>query len=478
MRRVMVVALLAACGDNLHGAPVDAPPDAPSSDRFATGHRILDHSAGVGGITSDGFVAYYDFDDAGHGVAKVQPIAGGAETVIATSVGTGKQDVRFEIWGDLVFAWTDRGNRVSTLTLWSAATGPIARGDNIRPGRAAATSDGHILYERDVTATTANLAIGTIAGPDTMVGVANSADADCWQDTDFARVADRMLVRFCPDGATAFTLRSVAATGAMQDLSIDATEASYTDARAVWLESSGTLAATADGVTVAKLTTVASDFTTTNDGIFAAFTTANGTIFGMPTDNTEAPRVMVAPGSAVQLGALSPDGQSVLYATQSVMRDPNDVAPYTDVVAAVPLAEPYPLVSGTTSCTDCLYDSFTADGHYALVIDPIDNSEQVDREGPIEVYALADGRQVTSFGSLIYTAIGLPDDRFAFIDAVRSDVATTGWYYGMTLRSIDSTADVIAHGAEDFAFDHDLTTVVLSFDGADSLSGLWVVSLQ
>lgn len=52
---------------------------------------------------------------------------GGEPTTIATSAGTGKQDIRFEVWGDTVLAWTDRGNRTSTLTVWSAASGSAGR---------------------------------------------------------------------------------------------------------------------------------------------------------------------------------------------------------------------------------------------------------------------------------------------------------------------------------------------------------------
>ena len=207
--------------------------------------------------------------------------------------------------------------------------------------------------------------------------------------------------------------------------------------------------------------------------------TANGTIFGIPTDNAYAEHVLVAPGQATQLGALSPDGQTVLYASKIEDRGGTNVATYTDVQAGNPLADTLPLIPGTTSCAGCLFDSFTSDGHYALVIDPIDNTEAVDREGPVSVYSLRDGHLVTTFGSLIYTAIGLGDDRFAFIDAVRSDTLITGWSYGMTLRAIDDASpNVVARNAEDFAFDRDRNNVVLSFDGTDAYAGLWVVPLH
>jgi hypothetical protein len=99
----------------------------------------------IGGVTNDGDVAFADSNADGHSVAKVIPVAGGPETVIATSVGTGKPDVRWEIRGGVVFAWTDRQNGAGTLTIWSAATGVVPRGSDVRPGRAGATADGSLI---------------------------------------------------------------------------------------------------------------------------------------------------------------------------------------------------------------------------------------------------------------------------------------------------------------------------------------------
>jgi hypothetical protein len=105
--------------------------------------------------------------------------------------------------------WTDRGNRVATLTIWSRNTGVVSIGSNVRPGRAAATPDGRfVMYERDITATTANVALGPIPGMQAVVAGANSADSTCWQTTDLVSVGGRLLVRFCPGTSTTFTLRS------------------------------------------------------------------------------------------------------------------------------------------------------------------------------------------------------------------------------------------------------------------------------
>ena len=484
----LAVVALSACGDNSL-APVDAPgPDAPAPTRIATGRRLIDHAAVVGGITSDGFVVFSDVDPAGHSVAKVIPIDGGPETVIATSAGTGKADIRFEIRGSVVFAWTDRGNRVATLTILSQATGVMPRGGNTRPGRAAASADGRMIaYERDVTATTVNLVVGPTGGPDAVVAAANAEDGTCWQNTDIASIGSaspRLLARYCPAGSTAFTLRSIAPDGATQDLSLAAETAWFSATRAIWREAGGVLATTQDGVTAQKLATNATDFVVSRDQAKLAFLTPEGAIFGLPTDRNTTPQVLVPAPEAQQLGALSPDGQTVLYASQTEDRGQNTIAPYTDVRASIPLDAPRVLIPGTTSCPSCLFDSFTPDGRYALVLDPIDNTQTADGAGPIKVFSLADGKAITSFGSDIYTAIALGGtglaSRFLFVDAVRDPKLATGWVYGMTARPIDPAASPIniARGAENFALDRVHARGVVSFNGDDEVAGLWVISLE
>src|SRR5262245_36183029 len=130
MRSSLVLALaFVACGDNSEIAP-----DANAPARVATGTHLVARHAVVGGITADGYIAFYDFDEQGHAVAKVIPISGGDEIELARSDGTGKVDVRFEIRGGVVFAWTDRGNRVANLTIWSKGSGVIPVGAGVRPG--------------------------------------------------------------------------------------------------------------------------------------------------------------------------------------------------------------------------------------------------------------------------------------------------------------------------------------------------------
>jgi hypothetical protein len=468
---------------------VDAPPAAPV--RIATGRHLIDHAAVVGGITSDGYVVFSDVNADGHSVAKVMPIDGGPETVIATSSGTGKSDLRFEIRGGVVFAWADRGNRVATLSVWSQATGVVPRGMNTRPGRAAATADGRmVMYERDVTDTTVNLVAGPVGGPDMVIASANSEDSDCWRNTDIASigtVTPRLLARYCPAGATAFTLRSLSSDGAMHDLSTTAEVAAYGTTRTIWRETGGALQATEDGLTAEPLATNATDFVVSRDLATLAYLTSDGAIYGLPTDRSVAQHMLVAAPNAKQLGALSPDGQTVLYASKTEDRGKDNLAPYTDVCASAPQGAPQVLIPGTTSCPSCLFDSFTPDGRYALALDPIDNSQAADGSGTIKVFSLADGQAVTSFGTNIYTAIAMgssgssgTESRFLFIDAVRDATLSTGWVYGMTARALsaDAPATDVARGAENFALDRAHARGVVSFNGTDEVAGLWVISLQ
>lgn len=482
--RVAAVAALAACGSS---PPPPPAPDAAIPSRVATGRRLVDHAAIVGGLTSDRYVVYSDVNADGHSVAKAMSLDGGLEAVIATSSGTGKSDLRFEIRGRVVFVWSDRGNRMSTLTVWSAATGPIPRGSGVRPGRAAASADGTaIAYEKDITTTTASLVAGPLAGPDTVISTANAEDATCWRDTDLASLGARLLVRYCPVGATAFTLRGLAPGGAMTDLTLDAADARFGVDRIVWRETGGALAATTDGAAVTRLATGASAFTATRDLAAAAFLTSDGAIQAVPTDGSQAARVLVPAGEARQLGALSPDGQTVLYATQIEDRGPGHVAPYTDVRASMPSGAPRTLAPGTTSCPGCLSDPFTPDGRIALVIDPIDNTPALDGAGTIRVLALADGAEVASFGSTIYNAYAIAgtgagaESRFVFAEAVKDESLVTGWIYGLTARALGSKAEAttLAAGAEDFVIDRASATAVVSFNGDDDISGIWITPLR
>jgi hypothetical protein len=469
----VLIALLAGCGDN-----IKIKPDA-SNGRITTGTHLIQRPSVVGGVTTSGDLAFYDYDADGHSVAKVIPLAGGDETTIATSMGTGKPDIRFAVAGDVVFAWTDRGNRIATLTMWSRSAGVVSIGANVRPGRAAATVDGSsIVYERDVTATTVNVAVGPLAGAQAIVESSNSADSTCWQTTDLASVGNRLLVRACPASSTAFTLRSYSPDGsASATLSTSTTTAWYGRDRVVFLDGTGTVASTlGDGTGSATLATGAAELAVSDDGA-SVFTRGNdGSISSIASDGSGAARPLVSSGAMV-LGAVAPDRTTALYATTLDDRGTGYVQPYTDVKTTSGLT----LVPGATSCPRCLADSFTSDSHYALVIDPIDNSQAVDGEGPIHVFDLATGASVTSFGSLIFDAISIDGSRFLFLDAVRDSTQVTGWLYGLTSRGVlaDDAATVIATGVETLAIDDARTTVVYSLSASDSddAAGIWVAAL-
>ena len=486
MTRTWLLLACVGCRSNPATGPdaggVDAPPDAGMIPQAATGTQIVNHGAFVGGITSDGYVAYYDFDADGHSVAKVVSAAGGPEVVIATSTGTGKQDVRFEIAGKLVFAWTDRGNRVADLTVWSLATGAVSIGGGIRPGRAAATPDGaSIIYETNITTTTVDVAGGLIAGTKTTLVTANSQDNDCWRDTDLVAAGDRLLVRFCPAGATNWSLRSFAGdgTGAVE-LSTTANTATY-DTRAVWLDGTGALrSALPDGTGAVDLATGIAEVKLAADHATLAARSATGAILVMPIDGSAQPTTYVASG-AMMLGNVSPDASTVLYATVLDSRpgeSPAPVQPYTDVRAATATGSTT-LVTAATSCPACLASSFTPDGKDALVLDPIDNSPTAQGEGPMRVVSLATGQTDAMFGTVVYDAFPLAGStRMVFLDAMPDSSLFTGWAYGLSTRDpIAGNVMQLSAGAENFAIDDAFTIEVTSFSTGD-LAGLWVAPLQ
>jgi hypothetical protein len=466
----MVVVLGACHGDDHIPPPM---PDA-GTQRVAVGTQVVDHAAYVGGITVDGDVIFYDTNADGHTVAKAVPLAGGDVVTIATSAGTGKADVRFEIDGHVVFAWTDRGNRVANLTIWSRATGTIAIGPNVRPGRAAATSDGaYVLYERDVTANTVSVVGGPIAGTHALLATANSLDSSCWQNTDLAASGDRLVARYCPDPATAFTLATFAANGQVATLASDVPGAFYGANQIVWRDATGVLtAAAADGTAPQVLGSDVAEFAISADESTAAYRTNAGAIATAPLAGGSA-TTLVASG-AMALGALSPDRQTVLYASAIDDRGTGFVQPYTDVQLVAPSAA-HALVPTPTSCAGCMASPFTPDGQYVLELDPIDNSSAADAAGPLHVFRAATGESIGSFGSVVYNALAIGDQLFAF-DAARDATLDSGWSYGLTLVSPDlSTQAIVARVADGFALDPAHMHVAVSFtDTGDRLAGIWV----
>jgi hypothetical protein len=487
MRVARLLALVSAtsCGNDI-GEPssVDGPkptPDAAILPEMAAGTQIVDTAAVVAGITSDGYVAYYDYDADGHGIAHVVPLAGGSATTIASSVGTGKQDVRFEISGDIVFAWTDRGDMAATMTMWTSATGPIAVGSGMRPGRAAATADNaFVLFESPfVGSGSANVLVGPLAGPWTAVATANSGVTDCWQDTDLVSIGTRLLARFCPGGATNWELHSYAGDGSDDVVLSGPANAATYGSRAVWVDGSNTVhSALADGTEPALLASDAANFQVSDDGSAVAALSLTGAIATMAIDGTGSATTLVA-GGAMELGAVSAQARTVLYATMlNGSGSPAPVQPYTNVLAAT-ASGTLTLEPAVTSCPACLTESFTSGGSAVMLLDPIDNSPTAQGEGVLRVVDLGSGATDAMFGTVVYDAVPLPGSgRFMFLSATPDDSLATGWAYGLITRDpIAGDATTFAENAEDFAFDPALGNVAVSFS-AGPLTGIWVAPVQ
>jgi hypothetical protein len=500
---VLLAGFCVACGgDDGHGA-VDAGHDAPVADappidaapdlRVVSGTHLVAHPSLVAGLTDDGYVVFSDTNAGGYSVAKVIPLAGGDETTIATSDNTGKADIRFAIDGDVVFVFTDRGNRVSNLTIWSAATGVITKGSGARPGRAAASADGNfIAYETDITSTVASLVAGPIDGSASVVDSANMLDNDCWMNTDIESSAQDLLLRYCAGSATTWTLRSVSAltaAGSGVALSAEADEAAYRDHHVVWRDTSGALSAigSAAAGSAVLLASDATDFVVSNDETTVAWLDTTGAILSAPIDGgSAAPHTLVAAPAAKALGALSPDNSTVLFASQVVDMGSGYVLPYTNVLAGREGASPLTLVGSAESCPNCTNDSFTPDSSDAVVLDPVDNSEAADVAGPIHTFSLADGTSVSSFGQTTWSAVALggsgsgASSRFVALDAVRDSALEDGWGYEMSLTTLAPSAPqtIIARHAESFVIDAARTHAIASFAGSDAIAGVYVMALQ
>ncbi len=367
--------------------------------------------------------------------------------------------------------------------MWTAATGPIEVGSNVRPGRAGATADGQfVLLEEPGDSGSVEVVAGPLGGPWSTVATANMADQDCWQDTDLQAVAGRLLARFCPVGETNWELHSYDGDGRDDVLlSTSANTATY-GARTVWIDGGGAVrSALPDGTAPALLASDAAEFRISDDGSAVASRTTAGAIVATAIDGTGSTTSLVS-GGAMQLGAVSAGARTVLYATAlDGSGSPAPIQPYTNVLASSGGAS-QTLVSGTTSCPACLSESFVAGGSAAMVLDPIDNSPTAQGEGVLRVVDLTSGATLASFGTVVYDAFPLPGSaaagRFVFLEATPDEALATGWAYGLTSRDpVAGDVMTFAENAEDFAFDPGVEHLAVSFS-TGPLAGIWVAAVQ
>ncbi|HEY1549932.1 MAG TPA: hypothetical protein VGG28_19015, partial [Kofleriaceae bacterium] len=281
-----------------------------------------------------------------------------------------------------------------------------------------------------------------------------------------------------PGASTAFSLVSFADDGSSPiTLSTDASAAYYGSAQIVWIGSTGALdAGTPDGSNTVALAGDASAFAVSSDESTVAWLTTGGAIYEQALAGSGSAQLVVASG-AMQLGAVSPDDQTVMYATQVVDMGSGYIQPYTDVVVARPGMAPIVLEPDPVSCAGCMYNSFTPDGAYALALDPIDNSDTADGAGPVRAFSATDGSSVSTFGSAVYAAVDERDSNIIVLDATRNSALESGWAYDITSRSPVDDGTVIARGAESFVFDPALTTAAVSFAGSDANAGVWITPL-
>jgi hypothetical protein len=461
---------------------------------LATGALIVPGAATFQGLTSDGYVVFSQpTGDAGAQVAEVIGPDGGGETAIATGTTVGTA-LKFGFSGPVAFVWTNRGDKVATMTVWSSATGVVGKGPGIRPGRAAATADGaYIGFVDNVQTSTADLVVSPIGGSAVTVATLNTSDNSCWQGVDLgfsgSTSSPEYVTYYCPAGDTTYTLQGSTTDGAStQVYSTSAVQETIDSQLVAFIDSAGNLGTVspplADAGAAVALATGAASFEISTDQATVVIQTTDG---GVETTPATTPDVQVAvpAGQAAAIGPLSPDKSLVMFA--SVLGDAGPTGagvPMNVELALVDGGGARTLVATPTSCAGCINDNFTPDSTYAMVLDPIDDSETAGGVGPLHVFPL-DGGADYRLGGAVWTVLALGtgsgvQSRFLFIESTPSPTLLTGYAYTLYTRSLDptDTPTVIAEGVEWLGLDEALTQVVYSIPGTGPFGGVWVAPLQ
>jgi hypothetical protein len=474
----------------------DAADDAPSTapildagsqpDAFAQGTQLVARPA----------------TDGGGRIAEVIGLDGGGAATIATGTNPNATALLVQVSGPVVFAWTDRGSGTSTLTLWSSAKGVVSKGAGIRPGQGAASADGSLVaYQTHPSTDTATIVFGPIASSTTTaVSQIDVPSTPCWQDVDMAFVggdSPRLLSFFCPNGSTSFTVRSVDPNdGGFVDLTTSAVAETFGESAVVYQDATGLLAATApDGTRSVTLATNAASFALSQDQASVVFQTTANSVVTSPI-GAASPRLAAAAGTGLELGPISPDKSRVLFASQLADGGADQVALYSDVQLATfapegddaggadASATVRALVASSTSCPNCLNDSFTPDSTHAMALDPIDDSQSAGGTGPLHVFPL-DGGADWRLGASVYTIIALGTgsgdaSRFLFVEATPDMLLADGYAFTLYTRALTPSATPTAIGAdvEAAGLNAAKTAIVYSIPGGGPLAGVWTTALE
>ena len=287
------------------------------------------------------------------------------------------------------------------------------------------------------------------------MGTLNAGNLSCWQNVDlgFSGSEARIVTYYCPGASTAFALQSNSNDGTGTVSLAQSAELEQIGANAIIFTSDdGGLASVApDGTDPVGIATGVTSFLFSSDESTVAYLTADQALGTSPVAMA-APRLAVAPGGAVQIGALSRDENWVLFASQLSDAGPSQTSPSTDVqIASTDGGAPRVLVPGTTSCAGCLADNFTRDITYAMVIDPIDNSQTAGGVGPLHAFPL-DGGASVSLGTNVWTVVALDGGSGAELaDALRREHAELEPLDGLRLRDLHALARSLRHAERDRA---------------------------
>ena len=506
---LLLLASAGACGDSLATSPraADAAPDAVAtadaaaiteasvpdasqpSDAVATGSQLVAGDARFEGLTSDGFVVFSEPTPSGGRVAKVIATDGTGEATIAEGMDAEKT-IRVLTAGPVAFVWTDRGDRMATLTVWSKATGALAIGSGIRPGLGAATPDGaFIAYVSDVTSTQANVVTGSIgAATPSVVGVLNASDSDCWRDAtvSFAGGATPRLLsllrrrhhrahhsqhrprwergsRSVVHSARRDPREHRGGHPGRHRLACRHRPRRHRDGHAGALGVGLCPLARRDGALLSRA----------RRQYLRHPHQPSGAGRGRPCRTGAEPRGGVPDHRFALFGTMVADGGIAAYAGD------------TDVRVNLPDGgPPLSLVATPTSCTSCLDDSFTPDSTFALAVDPMDNGTDAGSSGPLRAFPLDGGTSVT-FGTRVWDTLALgtgsgAGSRFLFVETYADATLANGYAYDFYTRALSDSAlpPVIARHAEWLGVDHARTMVAYSIPGDGALSGVWLAPLQ
>jgi hypothetical protein len=368
----------------------------------------------------------------------------------------------------------DLGSRIGDLTLWTAATGPVAFAAD-STGAFAVSDDGASVMATAASSsdgTTTTLVVGRLDGSPAMTVATASRDNGCAPRIGFA--GGRFLFSHCAPGATSVAISSVdPAAGTVTDLLTGAQNlfvvVPAASPRVVVVAADGSAQLVApDGTGATPLAAGVTSVIATADGS-AILLASGGALVRVPTDGGAS--ATVVPSGVASVHAVSPDGSHVLFRSGFGPRNG-----YGDLLlASATEAAPVTTLATTLDATT-FGDPFTLDGSRALYITQA-NDQAV---GVLETQAV-DGGRAAVLGHGVWVAWGYRQTGVV----LGADFASVPERPGrVTIQTRDAAAGggdqpttIAANAGADFFLTAARDRVVLSVPGTSGAAGLYVAPL-